>query len=134
MTDDELKVIKAMAMGYLAEYDSGYECVHCNASATKERKDIEIEGEIYHNPGCPVLLARQILHDAGTPMNIYKITGRDHHITAAKGKKYWKDFVGHTLAVSEQEAIANCEGGRMSDIHAEFVRVMPLDTTGNEKQ
>ena len=127
MDDRILTIVNEMAMGYLAEDDQGYTCLHCNAFATSKelRKDIELEEELYHKQDCPVILARQWLRDNGMPMKIYKMTGSHHYATTNQGPQ-WQSFTEYTLALSEQEAINNWSNEHMRDLHATFVRELPL--------
>lgn len=124
--DIEQIIIKAMAMGLPEEDDQGYSCLYCHSAEVLARTDIELEGEVCHKKDCPVTLARQLLHDAGTPMNIYKVTGSGCYLITAKGR-VWRDFAGYTLAVSAQDAIANINWHIVRDVQATFVREMPLD-------
>ncbi len=127
MDERILTIVKAMAMGYLAEDDQGWTCLHCNIAATSQelRKDIEVGEEIQHKPDCPVMLARQWLRDNGTPMNIYCMTGSHCHMITRQGPQ-WQKFVTYTLATSEQEVLNNWTSEYMRNLQATFVRELPL--------
>jgi hypothetical protein len=66
-----LTIIKAMALGPICYDDCSSMCVHCGSD--EDDKTLEFLS-IRHEPGCPVLLARAILKELGTPMHIYRVT------------------------------------------------------------
>lgn len=128
MDERTLTIIKSMAMGYLAEEECwGYTCLYCTATAALVRTDVEAElEEIQHDKDCPIVLARQVLRDAGTPMNVYKMRAQRHYMTTSQGPQ-WREFTGYTLAISEQDAIKNYSWSSIRDLQASFVREFPLD-------
>lgn len=130
MDEQVTVIIKNMAMGMLAEDDCGFTCLHCNASATTTRDDIETE-EIDHKPDCPVILARKWLQEHGTPMNIYKMSCESRHLHAHHGE-YWTHASGYTLALSEEEAMQQLQSDRTRNIQAVFHRVLPIGGKASE--
>jgi hypothetical protein len=128
MSVDErtLTIIKAMARGPACYDDNSNSiCVYCDT----EWDHINVAGfrEIRHKPECPVLLARTVLKELGTPMNIYQIGSRYASIKREQ-RQYWRSLKFYTIATTPEEATreASKEYTWIEDMHAEFVQELPI--------
>lgn len=122
MSVDErtLTIIKAMAKGPICDNDfCGESCLHCNSTEHDEFSSIR------HKPECPVLLARTILKQQGTPINIYKVTYQCIDTEMGR-RKYWTTINTHAIAFTLEEVVKEFTWERTRKVQAEFVREAPL--------
>lgn len=66
------QVVLAMARGLLSSDDFGRRCLYCSY------RDEYYEEKIAHDEECPILLARRILREQGTPLYRYTIEWTRH--------------------------------------------------------
>lgn len=127
-------ILLAVAQGEVPCFEMGYECLYCHAEGGKPREYAIKVGDyverVKHSPNCPIVLARQILREQGTPLNIYKVVA-DRFITRdRRHKPHWMPVAGHTLALSEQEAIRNWTNNDTRNIVVTFVAELPAYEEG----
>jgi len=71
MDERIVTILKEVARGETCCYDMGCECLYCPGDENFSPDRIE---SINHTPQCPILLARAILREQGTPLCLYKVT------------------------------------------------------------
>jgi len=102
-------IVEQVAMGFVPSDDMGYECVHCNSTEIPygdNRKIVaDYEEPVTHEPNCAILVARRILREQGTPINIYHITGEVMRYKTPN-RKIWEKCVCVMLAISEEKALS----------------------------
>lgn len=123
MDERTLAIVKAVALDAATYCDdwADINCAFCSAS----------EGEYFapglpkinHAASCEVTLARQILKDMGTPVNIYKV---EFEYLQKNGKK-WRAKDIYKFATTEEEAIHGKTGYEdVRNVCATLIRELPL--------
>jgi hypothetical protein len=113
-------IVQAMALGPIAGDDMHDWCPHCEATASyDEQKDFKYP----HEPSCPVLLARALLREWGTPLRVYEVSCERLWKKTAK-RQFWKACSGYTFAISEQTAIQSWTNEETRNITAIFIRLL----------
>lgn len=129
MDERTLAVLVAMAKGYLPADDFGSQCAYCYVSEWECRHadGFEyIDADLRHEIDCPINVARILLKEQGTPVNVYRMR-YEYCGNPKKKKAVWTQAGGgYIIALAPDDAIKEyiCESHR--NIQAEFVREAPL--------
>jgi hypothetical protein len=121
MDERLLSIVKAMALGPICSDDWSSVCLHCDSD--EDDRTLEFLS-IRHKPGCPVLLARAIMKEQGTPVNIYKVTFQLLGKATSK-RQYWRTANNYTIAFTLEDAIKEYTHESHHNVQAEFVREAP---------
>lgn len=74
MLDERIiTILKEVAYGEVQTDDMGNECLYCNGDEIYDWHNIRID-KVEHKPDCPIMLARDILREMGTPLQVYNVT------------------------------------------------------------
>lgn len=118
MIDERIiNVLKEMAYGEVQHNDSGCECHYCNGNEIYDWHNIIID-HIEHETTCPIILARDVLREMGTPLKVYNVSweyipGANKHMSVkalnSKPRGKINQIVG---GYSEEEAKAKLPEGK----------------------
>lgn len=117
MDERVIKVLKEMAYGEVQHNDSGCECHYCNGNEVYDWHNIIID-HIEHEPTCPIILARNVLRDMGTPLKVYNVSweyipGYRKHLSMKALNNMPRGTVNQIIGgYSEEEARAQFSEGR----------------------
>ena len=127
-----LAIIKAMASGRLDSYSDMplYSCFYCDSGKHKELDDLEVNEEIPHLADCPIIQARELLQEIGTPINIYRVVGEHRCVKhlSDRAKDLWISFSWHIIAISEGEALKQFQDEEYRSVTITYVRELPIVT------
>jgi hypothetical protein len=126
MIEEEEQIILEMAIGPLAESEESCYCVYCNHAPLTKKLVYTEEIDWIHEQMCPVVRARRILAQRGTPLNIYKIDGEFSLYRDAKGD-HWYEYHSHGLETLQVRAVQRYSGENKRNITAEFISMLPLE-------
>jgi hypothetical protein len=127
MIEEEEQIILEMAIGPLAESEEAYYCVYCNHAPLTAKLIYTEEIDWIHEPSCPVVRARKILAQRGTPLNIYKIDGEFNLYRDVNGGDHWCEYHSHGLETLFGRAVQRYSGENKRNMTAHFIGVLPLE-------
>lgn len=117
MDERIIMVLKAIAYGDVQQDDCGCNCHYCNGDEIYDWHNIIID-HIAHEPTCPIMLARDILREQGTPLKVYNVSweyilGASKHMSVkalnSRPRETRKQIIG---GYNEQEARAKSPEGK----------------------
>lgn len=73
MDERIVKILREMAYGEVQQDDCGCTCHYCNGDEIYDWHSILID-HIAHESTCPIILARDVLRERGTPLKVYNVT------------------------------------------------------------
>jgi hypothetical protein len=135
MDERTLAVLVAMAKGYLPADDFGSQCAYCYVSEWDCHPKLPdtfeyIDADLQHKPDCPINVARILLKERGTPVNVYKMR-YEYSGNPKKKNAVWTQALGsYTIALTPEDAIKEYTHESHRNIQAEFVREVPLIGVG----
>lgn len=134
MDERVLPIVKAMAMGHICYDDCSGMCLYCEAMDYDENYSPipEPVSDLYHKPGCPVTLARTLLKEQGTPVNVYRIDFEYSDNPNRKTAK-WIPGKNHALALTPEGATSEYTSERFRNVQATLMREVPLQGVGRQE-
>lgn len=132
MTSEEMiaHIVQEVASGAVCSGEMGQECLYCNGPEGKYSKhEYAIEAgnyteRIFHDPDCIILLARKVLREQGTPLNVYDMTADFLYMKTPKAEQ-WKKGGGYSVSISKEMAIHDWSGPNTRNVKAKFIAVLP---------
>lgn len=134
MTTDKIidQILLQVAQGEVCSGEMCEECLFCGAQDTGyfeyAIKVNDYYERVKHKSDCAILLARKVLREQGTPLNIYLLSAEIFEIIPPKRKRgEWFPVTGFRLDISAQAAINSFVRGFpiIRNTTAEFVAELP---------
>lgn len=126
MDERTLAVLVAMAKGSLPEDDFGCQCLYCDASQWEiprtPHKLEDTNADLHHKPDCPINVARILLKERGTPINVYKVTYEWNNSTNKKRPNWRQGPDTHVIALTPEDAAKECTHEQSRNVQAAFVQ------------
>lgn len=72
MDERILRILKEVAYGEVETDDMGSQCLYCNGDEIYDWHNPRID-KVAHEPTCPIILARDVLREMGTPLKVYDL-------------------------------------------------------------
>jgi hypothetical protein len=130
---EEEQIILEMAIGPLAETgeEGAVFCIYCKSIPPQTKLVYTEEIDWKHEQTCPVVRARRILAERGTPLNIYGLDGEFMLWKDVDGVEHWYEYHSWGLETLQVRALQRYSGENKRNMTATFVSVLPL---GEEDQ
>ena len=116
MDERILTILKEVARGETCCDDMASSCLYCSGDENYSSERIE---DINHKPECPIMLARAILREMGTPLCLYKVT---HDRVLGKEPPYPIDNLRMGYTVDEIRLLY--QHGSVRNVRIEYVKDM----------